>query len=567
MTLSPHAVLRWVYLGRLSLAIAVFVAAAVVSQRSGAEPRDLLVATLAFGMSVAVVAASFAWSEIYRKPLRQGFLYLQTAYDLLLVTAVVHLTGGGASQFAALYILVIAAAALLLPTGGSLLVAALGNVLYFADVVVFSPDGMTLSVWLQLSVFAVVALGSAWVGARLQEAGRGREAVEAELARYRLQAENILETIRSGIVTVDARGHLRFANPAAASLLELDLTRAMGRPILGQIAARAPHLAAALERAVGQGERTTRAEGVVSTEARRFPVGVTTTFTDHPARSGEPAGRTATAIFSDISDQKRLEQLRLRAERLEGIAALSASLAHEIKNPLAAVRSAVEQLAGMPQVSEDERTLTTLVVRESDRLSRFLSEFLDFTRVRVTQTTLVDAAAVARGAASLAAAHPDCPPGVAIGCSVPEGMSFPVHGDEDLLHRAVFNLVLNAVQAVPANGRIAVDVLAAPRGVVPSGLDFPTGAVLLRVTDDGPGIPPDARDRMFDPFYTTKPGGSGLGLAVVQRAVEAHRGFVTIDSPCFEAEGTLPARGSRVSIVLPRAVPTPATPSASPVVQ
>jgi len=566
VALTPHAVLRWVYTGRLSLASAIFVAAAVVSQRTGAGVSDLLVASLAFGVSVVVAGASFAWSEIYRKPLRLGFLYLQTVHDLCLVTAVVHVTGGGASQFAALYILVIAAGALLLPPGRSLLLAAFGNALYFTDVVLFTPAGVGLGVWLQLAVFAVVALGSAWVGARLREAGRDREAVEAELVRYRLQAENILENIRSGILSVDERGQLRFANPAAALLLDLELDRAIGRPILGQIAGRSPALAAALERAVGAGERTTRGEGIVTTPERRFHIGVTTTFTDHGIEGVGTSGRTATAIFSDISDQKRLEALRLRAERLEGIAALSASLAHEIKNPLAAVRSAVEQLAGMPQASDDERTLTSLVVRESDRLSRFLSEFLDFTRVRVRQTAVVDAAAVARGAAALAATHPDCPPGLTVTCSAADGVTFPVQGDEDLLHRAVFNLVLNAMQATPPNGHVGIDVVPAPRGVVPAGLDFPTGAVVLRVTDTGSGIPQDVRDRMFDPFFTTKPGGSGLGLAVVQRAVEAHRGFVTIESPCFDAADGRPAHGSRVSIVLPRAVPTPATPSSTPIV-
>jgi two-component system, NtrC family, sensor histidine kinase PilS len=562
VVLSPHAVLRWVYTGRLSLASAIFVATVVVWQRTGADFRDLIIAALALTVSAAMAGASFAYSEIYRKPLRAGFLYLQTVYDLVLVTAVVHLTGGGASQFAALYILVIVAGALLLPAGGSLLVAALGNVLYFSDVVAFSATGMNLAVWLQLSVFAIVALGSAWVGSRLQEAGRDRDLVEAELARFRLQAEDILENIRSGIISVDEEGKLRFANPAAAMLLDMDLDRALGRPVLSQLAARAPQLADALDRAVHGGERTTRREGTITSEERRFPIGVTTTFTDHHG-SGNGNGvivreRTATAIFSDISDQKRLDQLRLRAERLEGIAALSASLAHEIKNPLAAVRSAVEQLARMPQTTDDERTLTTLVVRESDRLSRFLSEFLDFTRVRVTHTTPVSVADVARGATALAAAHPDCPPDVRVTFKETDVVSpLMVQGDEDLLHRAVFNLVLNGMQAVQAHGHVTVDVIPAPVGIVPTGMDLPGGAVLVRVEDDGPGIPSELRERLFDPFFTTKPGGSGLGLAVVQRAVEAHRGFVVVDSPCVSGEPGAPARGTRFSIVLPRALTTP----------
>jgi signal transduction histidine kinase len=132
-----------------------------------------------------------------------------------------------------------------------------------------------------------------------------------------------------------------------------------------------------------------------------------------------------------------------------------------------------------------------------------------------------------------------------------------VQGDEDLLHRAVFNLVLNAVQAVQPSGQVNVDVIPAPMGVVPAGMDLPGGAVLVRVEDDGPGIPAELRERLFDPFFTTRPGGSGLGLAVVQRAVEAHRGFVVVDSPCVQGAPGIPPRGTRFSIVLPRALTTP----------
>src|SRR5262249_33739111 len=156
-------------------------------------------------------------------------------------------------------------------------------------------------------------------------------------------------------------------------LLGVALGRHVGKPVLQVIAGVAPELSSALERSVMQQVRTTRAEGLVSTVARRFPIGVTTTYSDS---EGSDGGRTATAIFQDISDQKRIDALRLRAERLEGVAELSASLAHEIKNPLASIHSAVEQLARMPRASADERTLTSLVVRESDRLSRLLSEFL-----------------------------------------------------------------------------------------------------------------------------------------------------------------------------------------------
>jgi len=554
--LDTRRILRWVYVGRLALASAILLAAVFVWER--ADRADTLAATLIFAVTVATTTASAMFSEVYRRPLGRGFLSLQTLFDLLLVTAVVHVTGGSASQFAALYILVIAGASLLLPRGGGLVVALAGCGLYFADVF-FTMAPLDGTVLLQLGVFGAVAVGSGYISARLQEAGAGSRQLAAELVKVRLQAADILQNIRSGVVTVDARGQLLFANPAAGAILGVDLEPRIGELVLADLQRFAPGLSRALARALAAQLRTTRAEAVVELADRSFTIGVTTTFS---RGDGTPAGMTATAIFSDISDQKRLESLHLRAERLEAVAELSASLAHEIKNPLASIRSAVEQLArmapgGAPGAGadpEDAATLSALIVRESDRLARLLSEFLDFARVRVTKIERVDLGAIALEAANLAAAHPDRQEGVQVTCAAP-AEPLVIEGDEDLLHRAAFNLALNAVQAAPALGRVTVEVAPMHPDQLPAGMlmSFEHGAVALRVTDTGPGILPEVRERLFTPFFTTKPGGTGLGLPVVHRAIEAHRGVVFVDAA---HEG-----GTRFTVVLPCAqsdhAPTP----------
>jgi two-component system sensor histidine kinase PilS (NtrC family) len=534
--------LRWVFIGRLCLASAIFIAA--VSSWSEANPTNTLVASLAFAVSTLVTVISAGYAEIYRKRVGPTFLYLQAVYDLLLVTAVVHVTNGGGSPFSALYILVIATSSLLVPSGGGVLIAALGLVLYFGDVVVFLRAPLVdPGVWLQLTVIALVALAIRALSTQLRASGEGKDIRMAALERSALQAEDILRNIRSGVVTVDATGRLLFANPTAEHLLGIELVSQLGEPVLDRIAGASPELADAIRRAAERKERTTRGEGVVSTLAKRFPIGVTTTYTEPEEDAAADASRAATAIFQDISDQKRLEALGRRAERLEGIAELSASLAHEIKNPLASIRSSVEQISRMPAVNDDQKVLTALVMRESDRLSRLLSEFLDFARVRVARADRVDLASIARGAANLAAAHPDRDESVTVKCIVPDGEALAVDGDEDLLHRAVFNLALNAVQASNANGEVCIEVARGNLGAIPAGMSFDTDAVSLRVTDSGPGIAPEIRDRMFDPFFTTKANGSGLGLAVVHRAIEAHRGHVFVDSS---------TRGTRFTVILPR---------------
>jgi two-component system sensor histidine kinase PilS (NtrC family) len=545
--LEPSRVLRWVWLGRMALASAILVAAVFVWTQ--AEPTDTLVATLAF----AVATFSTVGSALYGtngKPLGRLYFAGQCVIDLLLVTSIVHITGGWSSQFAALYILVIASGALLLPMRGGLAVAAGACGLYAADVLWLRGGSPGLGFAVQTVVFIIVALGTGFVAQRLRQAGSGREALAAQLAKVQLEAADILRTIRSGILTVDAQGRLLYANPAASDLLQLDLRAYIGRPVLPTLRRVSPQLTDLVERSARDGVRTTRAEGVIRRGDEDVEIGVTTTVADGIRPD---ASTTATAIFQDISDSKRLQALHVRAERLQAVAELSASLAHEIRNPLASIRSATEQLARRQSLrvaqqgqteDEDERILHGLVVREADRLSRLLAEFLDFARARVTHTASLDLGAVVQAAATLAASHPDRGDNVQVQVDISPDLP-PLTGDEDLLHRAVFNLVLNAVQAVGPAGHVFVAVSRHAHDGESRNHRAIAGELLaITVTDDGPGVPEHLRGRLFEPFVSGKASGSGLGLPVVHRSVEAHRGLVTVDH--------LPV-GTRFTIVLPTA--------------
>ena len=539
--------LRWIYIGRMTLASALFVAA--VATRGNVDPRTTFLLSLAFVISTIVTVVSAGYTSVNRGPLSRTFLYLQFIWDLLLVTAVVHTTGpagvGGPTAFSALYILVITMAALLLPERSSLLIAALGIVLYFTDIALFQSD-LAEDRWfyVQLALFAVVALITAALSERLRKGTEGTAQLAAHLEQVRLRAEDILRNINSGVITIDRAGRLLYANPMAERLLDISLASHVNREVLSQLRAEAPELCEALERSVRDRLRTTRAESLVVAGGREFPIGVTTTYMEDAA-----GNMSATAIFQDISDSKRIESLRLRAERLEGIAELSASLAHEIKNPLASIRSSVEQLGRLPHPGEDERVLASLVMRESDRLSRLLTEFLDFARVRVPRRDPVDVGDLVRGAARLVSAHPDRKDGVEVKCVIRADEPIVLGADEDMLHRAVFNLALNAIQASPPDSTVTIEVTPDVSGGVATDSRFAAGGIEIRVSDQGSGVPDEIRSRLFSPFTTTKPQGSGLGLAVVQRAVEAHKGLVVLDSD---------RTGTRVTMLLPRVAPAPA---------
>ncbi|HEX5576305.1 MAG TPA: ATP-binding protein, partial [Gemmatimonadales bacterium] len=336
--------------------------------------------------------------------------------------------------------------------------------------------------------------------------------------------------------TVDGLGRLAFINPTAERLLDLDGEALIGLPVLDQLKTRSSELWAATVAGIRNGRKISRGEGIVVQGAgRMFPIGLSTTTFRQEAQEAP----SVTAIFTDISDLKEVQELHMRAERLEAVAELSASLAHEIRNPLASIRSSVEQLARSKHADEDERFLSSLIVRESDRLSRLLSEFLDFARVRATHFAPLDLHSVIVAVVRLIRAHPDCRPDAAITI---EGEYTLLEGDEDLLHRVVANLVLNAVQAARGPIKVTVAVKTAHASEIPHGTDL-EHAVRLQVRDNGPGIPEEVRERLFQPFVSGRSGGSGLGLAIVQRAVEAHRGLVLVDSG--------PGSGTTFTIFLP----------------
>jgi len=425
--IPARRILWWLYVARLAAAGSVYVAAVYSWQY--ASRADTLLASLIFAAAMLFTGLSALYTHVYRRSIAIAVLYSQAVFDVVLVTAMVHLTWQStSSQFAPLYILVIAVSALLLPARGVTLISALAILLYAGEAVLVQGDAVGIGVVLQLAIFAVVALGSGYIASRLRAQSAGTEAMAEELARFRLH----------------------------------------------------------------QGE---------------------------------------------------VERLHLRAERLEAVAELGASMAHEIKNPLASIRSAVEQLGLSAQTSSDDRVLTSLVVRESDRLARLLTGFLDFARVDVPFTRRLDLLSVVRNAAELASSHPSRPQGTRIECDFPR-TSMEISGDEDMLHRAFFNLILNALQASPDDGAVRIEAAT----LLPQQLDwraaaFESGAIAVRVIDSGPGISDAARPKLFHPFFTTKPGGNGLGLAIVHRAVEAHHGVVVVDSD---------ARGSRFTVLFPR---------------
>ena len=492
--------------------------------------------------SIALVAAAAVAASVWlgwrmRRPTDvpgPSALLLQAAVDVVVITSLISFTPAAATSVAALYVAAVTVYALLLPVGRGLLAVGLAVACY-VWVSLHAAEPPDARFWTQVAVIGFVGALIAVLGNRLTDASRGQRALAAALLQARLEADEILGSIQSGVISIDGDGRLGYLNPRGRKILGGGAgTFVPGQPALDALRARSRELYDAITRGISGGGRVARAEAQVRRDdGSLFPVGLSTTTFNRPGSNS----RVVTAIFTDISDLKRLQEFRLRAERLEAVAALSASLAHEIRNPLAAIRSAVEQLARSVGPDEDDQTLARLVLRESERLNRLLSEFLDFSRVRASKFERLDLTELVRDVVRITGEHPAAK-GVEIAV---DGGPVELEADADLIIRLVSNLLLNAAQALDGRGRISVSIGLARAGEGPGGaVERP---VKLVVRDNGPGIPDSVRERLFEPFVTGRHGGTGLGLAIVQRAVAAHRGVILVD--------TAPGAGTTWSIFLP----------------
>jgi two-component system sensor histidine kinase PilS (NtrC family) len=517
---EPHRVLGWIYAARLLLLAALAVAApAAGALYSSRGPSVALLIPLV----VVFTAASLWLSHGPRRRASGGFLLVQLAFDALLVTTAVNLTGGQESLFAPLYVLLVCVSALLVPLPGGAIVSSLTILLYLMSATT-GPEGVTAPVLLQAGLFAVVAVVTGYLGAQLRASAAALGEARTELQRLRIDTGDILSTVSSGVLTVDGDGRLAFMNPAAEELLSLSAAAWAGRPILEKLDSIAPGLGLVIARSARERIPIRRFE-TDRLGDDSFILGVSTTIVE---RDEEGPGPAVTAVFQDITEKMKVEALRRRAERLEAVAELSASLAHEIKNPLASIRSAVEQIArGVSE--EDALVLRTLVVRESDRLSRLLTEFIDFARVKVTAPEPVDLLPLLAHVADLVRAHPDAAGREVVLACEGAPASVWIRGAEDLMHRAIFNLALNGVQWAGEGGRVTLAIDEVRSDLLSPALGA-LGLIRVTVRDTGPGVPEEFVEHVFDPFFTRRPGGTGLGLALVQRAVEAHGGAIFVDN-------------------------------------
>jgi two-component system sensor histidine kinase PilS (NtrC family) len=551
------------YAIRLLFSIGVFGSQLLIQdltqpQLPGLFSPEYRVATL--GLSAATLLTPLAYWYSHRKRLTLGvvFIYAQAMLDVLLVNGIVHLTGGSNSPFTFLFIPLAGVYALILPLAPAVLIALSGGLIYLlANLMAFPGQVSAWGLLIQVGIFTMVAVLASLLGARLQHVRVRLRSVEGELRRLQLDTADVLRIIPSGVLTVDADWRLVYVNLAAAELLQIGVDPWLGREIRSLLEARSVGMAVAVQETLDTGRRVRNREVEIlpqladSAETSSgsedgpgqprtpIPVAVSTS-----SLQGAGTGQSYVVLIQDLRPARQLEDLRLRTGRLEAVAELSASLAHELRNPIASVRSAVEQLSTRAHAAESDQVLGRLITRESDRLSRILGDFSDFARVDVARREPIDVDRLVREVVETVALHPGAEGRAFFDRQVAPDLG-GLWGDQELLHRMLLNLVLNAVQVGAPDEKVRIQIIAdALRpDLVPTEISLGV-PVRIRVIDDGPGIDPSDLPKIFDPFFTRRQGGSGLGLSVAHRAVQAHGGALIASST--------PGEGATFAIVLPR---------------
>jgi two-component system sensor histidine kinase PilS (NtrC family) len=473
-----------------------------------------------------------------------GFIYLQLVGDVLVVTAFVRITGGVDSPMSFLYLLPIAVASLLLVRRGALILAGVCFTLYAALVLQgagwiglgripvpstpTAPWRVSYFLIVHFVAFYAVALLASHLSERVRKQTRELDVHQSAVARLQALNENIIESIHSGLITTDLDGVVNFMNPGGAEITGRAQDDVEGTTIERLFGLESGFLATV--RAQLAARRRFRFERHYSApQGARIFLGIAvSTLQD---RAGRPLGYIFT--FQDLTEVYAAEQQIRLKERMESLGQMAAGMAHELRNPLAAISGSVQYLKGDLKPAGETLELMDIILRESQRLDQAIRDFLTFARPgkfasqRCDLVRLVeDHLKLLRKSREFTGAHRIETRYAAneVWCDV----------DANRMKQVFWNLSTNALKAMPQGGALTISILT----------DGARNEVEVTFADEGVGMDERAREGYFQPFRSAFEEGTGLGSAIVYRLVEEHGGRIRLDSQL--------GRGTTISIIVPR---------------
>jgi two-component system, NtrC family, sensor kinase len=345
--------------------------------------------------------------------------------------------------------------------------------------------------------------------------------------------DNILSTMESGVVAVNSAGEISLFNAAAERLTGFDLSRVRGHSYDCLPAALASPLRETLDAQIARAEFETALQ---NPSGSNVPLVCSTAILKYK----DSVTHGALIVFSDVTRIKELERENRRAERLASFGALASGVAHEIKNPLVAIRTFAELLPERYSDTDFREDFSKVVIREIARIDALVDRLRGIAAIAPPQVGTVDIRDPIRDTIALLRAQLEQTRTV-VSCDFQDSAPF-VAVEEAQLKQLFLNLLLNSIEAMGPGGEVTVRVSCRDlRG---------SQWTVTEVSDTGPGIPELLRSTIFDPFFTTKARGSGLGLAICRGIIDAHRGTI-------RAENRLDRSGTKIVVEFPATIQTP----------
>jgi two-component system sensor histidine kinase PilS (NtrC family) len=524
--IREHSLERWLFL-RLAMATLVLMAGVVLLALAadnvprGALYGCLLAEYLAVGVGYTATRGGVPAHRVQAAEL---------VWDLVVITACVHLTGGVGSRFALLYFFPILLAGFALRRRGALVLSMLAAGLFVVYALavtagVVRPEPITFRVgtigsdtlvqgYFVAALLLIVGYMAGELSGRIERKARLLAQQRDELVGVRAEVQSILSNMSSGILTLDAEGRVEKVNPAAERILGAAAEQLVGRELEAVLGGGMPILVDHFLDALAQKSTIERVElNVEREDGSVVPLGLSISH----QRDADGSCRGVIGVFQDLSSVVRMRD-RIRAnDRLAAMGELSASIAHEIRNPLASIRGSVEMLAGELELSGENAGLMELVLKESERLNRIIEDFLEFARLKPLQPRNCRLAEILDELLQLVRNRSDLGPDLDI-----EVSKLPcdavVNIDEELMMQVFQNLAINALESMAERGTLTIAVSLVP--------DESPPVVIVRFIDEGHGIDDECLPRLFEPFFTTKPNGTGLGLPLANRIVTNHDGRI-----------------------------------------
>lgn len=551
--------------------------------RSLIVARLLIGTTLLLGTALPLEVGGFYSSSRFLFPLVTSILVLTIIYsgllnvvkrlkilafcqlfgDVFIETIVIIATGGIESPFTILYVITIIVASYLVPHRGSFITSSVISVI-FGFIVLCQYNGWTewwlipvnwvllpppsfaiYIIFTNLVGFILTAILANSLSERLKRVDTLLKNKTVQYSYLWALNRRIVNEIQSGVVITNKEGEILSANPAAKRLFQIIDKRENGISLKDLFP---DYLSESILRISERGEAT-RKEVNYQIDDGWNSIWLLIEVIPLERKSQDPA--RVMLLMKDVTDQRRFEEIKRKAQRWSTVAEVSAGMAHEIRNPLASISGSIEVLRDQMTLTDSQNRLMGIVLRESSRLNKLISDFLDLARPRSPEFSLESINTTINEVILLVGSEDSMSKSVELNFNESTDL-IQVEVDKDQFTQMLWNLLRNAIDASSSDGKVTItSEICNDPGHLQRVLEYQPLPPFFRLTveDNGVGMDQDILTRIFDPFITFKRKGVGIGLAIVYRIVENHKGTIRVSSR--------PGKGTTFMIDFPLRQPEP----------